>query len=53
MEMSLAAGAQPVPAAASMRDLVVVAGHAVFTGARFADATSPDSWCAPRLSGSA
>ena len=46
LELALAAGSEPVSGAATLLDLVVVAGHAVFVGTSFADAGDQDSWCA-------
>jgi hypothetical protein len=46
LELALAAGSEPVSGADTLRDLVIVAGHAVFTGTNFADAGDQDSWCA-------
>lgn len=46
LELALAAGSEPVSGADTLRDLIVVAGHAVFTGTNFADAGDQDSWCA-------
>jgi len=49
LELALAAGSEPVSGADTLLDLVVVAGHAVFTGTNFADAGEQDSWCARRF----
>ena len=43
-EAELAAGAVALPNAPQLRDLVVVAGHAVYTAPNFADASDADSW---------
>jgi hypothetical protein len=44
LEQQLAAGAHPHPQLAALTDLVVVTGHAVFTGTDFSKAQDADSW---------
>jgi hypothetical protein len=43
-ESELAAGAVALPNAPALRDLVVVAGHAVYTSPNFADASDAEAW---------
>ena len=45
LELALAAGSEPVSGADTLHDVVIVAGHAVFTGNNFAEAGEQDSWC--------